>query len=92
MQRAGVAQLVERVIGNDEVHGSDSHHQLQKESHPLRVGFLFGISVEGSRSRDQKTVRWTVFRGMGSASKRERSPKGKFPEDCAETPITPAGR
>ena len=25
---------------------------------------------------------------MGSASKRERSPKGKFPADCAETPIT----
>ena len=29
VELAGVAQLVERVIGNDEVHGSDSHHQLQ---------------------------------------------------------------
>ena len=37
---AGVAQLVERVIGNDEVHGSDSHHQLHKE--PLNGGsFLY---------------------------------------------------
>ena len=34
---AGVAQLVERVIGNDEVHGSDSHHQLQTENHPKSV-------------------------------------------------------
>ena len=48
---AGVAQLVERVIGNDEVHGSDSHHQLQTKNHPTG-GFLFGIAKEGGRSRD----------------------------------------
>lgn len=40
---AGVAQLVERVIGNDEVHGSDSHHQLHgKPAKLLRFsGFCF---------------------------------------------------
>ena len=40
---AGVAQLVERVIGNDEVHGSDSHHQLQKENHLSRVAFFLEL-------------------------------------------------
>ena len=45
---AAVAQSVERVIGNDEVHGSDSHHQLQtKTTQP--GGFLFGIcELKGS--------------------------------------------
>ena len=44
---AGVAQLVERVIGNDEVHGSDSHHQLQKENRPSRVVFFLELHWKG---------------------------------------------
>ena len=44
---AGVAQLVERVIGNDEVHGSDSHHQLQTENHPKGWFFVWKLQRRG---------------------------------------------
>ena len=45
-QQAGVAQLVERVIGNDEVHGSDSHHQLHKNPEIVMIsGFFAGGST-----------------------------------------------
>ena len=46
MNNAGVAQLVERVIGNDEVHGSDSHHQLQNgKKLDVKSSFLFIFSL-----------------------------------------------
>lgn len=32
MGSAGVAQLVEHFIGNEEVHEFDSHHQLQQKN------------------------------------------------------------
>ena len=51
---AGVAQLVERVIGNDEVHGSDSHHQLHKNSHPLWVVVFMAFSGRESEGGSEK--------------------------------------
>ena len=36
----------------------------------------------------QKKPRWGFCPPLGSASKRERSSKSKFPAACAETPIT----
>ena len=76
--RAGVAQLVERVIGNDEVHGSDSHHQLQTKRSSVRMAFLFGF-LGGSRRADQETFLWKVFppRGVKDRRRAVRSTSGK---------------
>ena len=52
-------------------------------------GWLFlWLLVEGSRRADQKKPQWGFFPPPGSASQRLRSPQGKQPAACAETPIT----